>query len=89
MQSAEQRAEACRKAIAEINTTASGFDFTITASFGVTDTKTSGYDLGKLLADADNAAYASKDAGRNKVTLFKPKTVEQEVGKLDSSLNAF
>ncbi len=89
MQAAEQRAEACRKAISEINTSSTGFDFTITASFGVTDTKTSGYDLGKLLADADNAAYVSKDAGRNKVTLFKPKTIEKEAVKLDNSLNAF
>jgi diguanylate cyclase (GGDEF)-like protein len=89
MQAALQRAEACRKAIAEINTTDSGFQFNITASFGITDAKTSGYDLGKLLADADNAAYASKHAGRNEVTLFKKETVEQEVIKLDDSLNAF
>nr|WP_274620450.1 GGDEF domain-containing protein [Colwellia maritima] len=89
MQAALQRAEACRKAIAEINTTDSGFQFNITAGFGITDAKTSGYDLGKLLADADNAAYASKHAGRNEVTLFKKETVEQEVIKLDDSLNAF
>lgn len=89
MQAAFQRAEACRKAIAEINTADSGFEFNITASFGITDAKTSGYDLGKLLADADNAAYASKHAGRNEVTLFKKKTVEQDVIKLDDSLNAF
>ncbi len=50
MQAAEQRAEACRKAISEINTSSTGFDFTITASFGVTDTKTSGYDLGETFS---------------------------------------
>ncbi len=65
-----QRTEACRQAIAEINTANSGFDFTITASFGITDAKTSGYELEKLLADADSAAYASKHAGRNQVTVY-------------------
>ena len=70
-QAAQLRAEAFRKAIAEINTAESGFEFTFTASFGVTDAKTSGYDLEKLLADADSAAYTSKHAGRNQVTVFQ------------------
>ena len=65
------RAEACRQAIADINTADSGFDFSITASFGVTDVKTSSFDLDKLLADADSAAYASKRGGRNQVSLFQ------------------
>ncbi len=77
-QAALKRAEACRKAIAAIITTDSGFDFTITASFGVTDDKISGYDLEKLLADADSATYVSKHTGRNKVTLFQP----EKQGKL-------
>lgn len=89
IQAAIQRAEACRKAIAEINTAESGFDFTITASFGVTDAKTSGYELEKLLADADSAAYDSKHAGRNEVTIFKHKTNEKKMVKLDDTLNAF
>jgi diguanylate cyclase (GGDEF)-like protein len=71
-QSALHRAEACRKAIAEINTEESGFNFSITASFGITDTKTSSYVLDKLLADADSATYSSKHIGRNQVTLFQP-----------------
>lgn len=66
------RAEACRKAIANINTADSGFEFSITASFGVTDVKTSSFELEKLLADADSAAYASKRDGRNQVSLFQP-----------------
>jgi diguanylate cyclase (GGDEF)-like protein len=74
---AQLRAEACRKAIAEIDTTDSGFDFTITASFGITEAKTSGYELDKLLADADSAAYASKHAGRNQVTIFEQKQTEE------------
>lgn len=63
-------AEQCRKEIAEIDSTPSGFDFTITASFGVTCAKTSGYTLETLLANADQAMYKSKNNGRNRVTLF-------------------
>lgn len=88
--SAYQRAETYRQAIADINTKESGFDFNITASFGVTDTKTSGYDLEKILADADSAAYSSKYAGRNQVTIFQAKTQkEKNSTELDSSRNAF
>ena len=91
-QAALKRAEACRKAIAEINTKECGFDFIITASFGITDAKTSGYELEKLLADSDSATYASKDIGRNKVTLFQPETIAEKVvkiGKLDDSRHTF
>lgn len=78
------RAEACRAAIEAIITEESGCEFTITASFGVTDVKRSGYDLDKLLADADMAAYASKHAGRNRVTLHQVPN-ESKVEKLDSA----
>ena len=67
---AMMRAEACRVAIEEIVTEKSGHDFTITASFGVTDAKRSGFDLDKLLADADFSAYRSKHSGRNQVFKF-------------------
>ena len=80
------RAEACRAAIEAIITEESTHDFTITASFGVTDAKRSGFTLDKLLADADMAAYASKNAGRNRVTLFEvPQTDKPK--KLDNSWN--
>lgn len=80
------RAEACRAAIEAIITEESTHDFTITASFGVTDAKRSGFTLDKLLADADMAAYASKNAGRNRVTLFEvPQTDKPK--KFDNSWN--
>jgi diguanylate cyclase (GGDEF)-like protein len=80
------RAEACRAAIEEIITEESGCEFSITASFGVTDLKRSGFTLDKLLADADMAAYASKNAGRNRVTMFEvPETNQPK--KLDNSWN--
>lgn len=69
-----KRAESCRYAIEKIATKESGFEFTITASFGISDAKTSGYKLDKLLADADCAAYAAKRAGRNQVTLYSAET---------------
>ena len=78
------RAEACRAAIEEIITEESGCEFSITASFGVTNVKRSGFELEKLLADADFAAYASKNNGRNRVTLFEVPTNDAEE-KLDSS----
>ncbi len=65
------RAEACRAAIEAIITQASGYEFTITASFGVSDVCLSGFNLDKLLADADAAAYQSKHAGRNRVTVHQ------------------
>ncbi|PKG83193.1 GGDEF domain-containing protein [Colwellia sp. 75C3] len=78
------RAEACRAAIEAITTEASGCDFTITASFGVTDAQRSGFTLEKLIGDADFAAYESKHADRNRVTMFTaPEKTETE--KLDTS----
>jgi diguanylate cyclase (GGDEF)-like protein len=78
------RAEACRIAIESIITEESGHDFAITASFGVTDVKRSGFDLDTLLADADMAAYDSKKSGRNKVTVHQVPFKDSE-DKLDSS----
>lgn len=77
------RAEACRVAIEEIITEASGYDFSITASFGVTDAKRSGFELDKLLADADMAAYDSKNNGRNRVTIHQ--VPENKPEPLDNS----
>lgn len=62
--------EQCRAAINQIDTSSTGNDFLITASFGVTSTAISGYDYKDLLNDADAAMYSAKRAGRNQVTLF-------------------
>lgn len=78
------RAEECRAAIAAISSTESGRNFSITASFGVTNAKSSGYNLDKLLADADHATYTSKHAGRNQVTVHQDKPTEQNE-KLDTT----
>lgn len=79
IEAAVLRAEACRAAIENTITEESGNDFSITASFGVTDVTRSGFNLEKLLTDADFAAYESKHAGRNRVTVFEPQ--KDETGK--------
>jgi diguanylate cyclase (GGDEF)-like protein len=63
-------AEICRNAIENIDTFESDHEFKITASFGVTDSSTSGYTLERLFAGADAALYYSKEHGRNQVYRF-------------------
>jgi diguanylate cyclase (GGDEF)-like protein len=60
-------AEKCRKAIEKVDTTSSGHQFTLTASFGVSDSSVCGYEFTKLFAGADRALYQAKDLGRNRV----------------------
>ncbi len=68
----------CRKAISDINTLdGSKHDFEVSASFGITTSKISGYDYTKLMTHADNALYYSKENGRNRITIFHPYTVKQ------------
>ena len=45
----------------------SGHQFTLTASFGVSDPSICGHEFTKLLAGTDRALYQAKDLGRNKV----------------------
>jgi len=54
-----------------------GHRFSITASFGVTDTSMSGYDLAKLLSHADLVLYRAKREGRNRVRVFARDTAMQ------------
>lgn len=65
------RAEACRVAIENIISKTSGSNFSLTASFGVTDIKRSGFRLTDLLKDADGAMYVAKNTGRNQVMMFE------------------
>ena len=46
-------------------------DSVVTASFGVATTAVCGYGLTSLLAHADNALYAAKHAGRNRVSVHR------------------
>ncbi|NVJ67134.1 MAG: GGDEF domain-containing protein [Gammaproteobacteria bacterium] len=67
LQKAVEIAENCRKAIEAIDTTGSGHKFSISASFGVTTSKVSGFELSKLIGDADKIMYQAKAAGKNQV----------------------
>ena len=65
-------AEICRDAIAAIDTSDIGIKFPLSASFGVSGSDTSGYQLKQLLADADHAMYRAKEAGRDQVAQYRP-----------------
>ena len=67
---ARQRCEQLRAAIATITADAGGASSTVSASFGVAATASSGYELRQLLAHADAALYRAKYAGRNCVVLY-------------------
>ena len=67
-------AEMCRKAIENIDTKETGFDFSITASFGVSDSNICQHDFDKLYGCADAALYQSKSHGRNQVYQFEENT---------------
>lgn len=73
------RAEQIRAAIA---TAASGDDapcIPISASFGVATITRSGYELRKLLVDADDALYCAKREGRNRVSVCDDTQPRQRV----------
>ncbi|WP_306520183.1 GGDEF domain-containing protein [Rheinheimera sp.] len=64
-------AEILRDVIEKIDCSGSGHPIKTSASFGVTSTDLSGYELRQLFRDADIALYLSKNQGRNRVTLFE------------------
>ncbi len=67
LEKATEIAESCRKAIEDVDTIESGHKFHISASFGVTTSKISGYEFSKLIGDADKIMYQAKAAGKNQV----------------------
>jgi diguanylate cyclase (GGDEF)-like protein len=59
-----------RAAIDTISVDTGNTSSTVSASFGVAASASSGYELRQLLAHADAALYRAKYAGRNCVVLF-------------------
>ncbi len=80
-----EMAEKCRVALGSIDTHHSGHDFTLSASFGVTQNTGSDLSLDPMLQRADNAVYSGKAQGGNKVVVadksmskpFKPRPLSQ------------
>lgn len=70
LEAAHERAEQLRAAIAALHGPDGEFAFPVSASFGVGSTRLSGYELRQLIADADEALYRAKAAGRDRVELF-------------------
>lgn len=71
IRTARRLADDCRIRLAGIDTVDSGSTFQVTASFGVTTTHVSGYDLTRLLSHADRALYRAKRGGRNRVKVYE------------------
>lgn len=64
--------EQCRQSIMAIKTQeGTGYDFQISASFGVTTSELSGYNYSDLMRAADKALYVAKHNGRNQVAVFE------------------
>lgn len=62
------RAEELRGAVAGF--AHAGVEITVTASFGVASTRRSGFELRRLMIDADAALYEAKRRGRNCVEMY-------------------
>lgn len=71
-----ERAEQLRMTIASITAYQGNSKATVSASFGIATTQTSGHGLGQLLAHADAALYAAKRSGRNCVLAHGDQTAE-------------
>ena len=69
MEAARKRAEELRCAI--VDSVRAEPDIAVSASFGTTSTRESGYDLRQMLLDADSALYQAKRSGRNRVQVFE------------------
>ena len=64
------RADLIRMAIASVSDGEGAAGISVSASFGVSSTDQSGYNLRQLLIHADKALYAAKHEGRNRVVVF-------------------
>lgn len=68
-----QKVEAMRLAIEKLDTSASGVNLQVTASFGISNSLESGYDPAMLLTHADLALFKAKNKGRNQTVVYHEK----------------
>jgi diguanylate cyclase (GGDEF)-like protein len=80
LKAATRVAEDCRVRLSRIDPLPSGYTFPISASFGVSSSTASGYDLDKLLSHADQMLYRAKREGRNRVHTYAPETSAELTG---------
>jgi diguanylate cyclase len=81
LSAAARVAEDCRSKLAQLDTRDTGYTFVATASFGVTSTAQSGYDLSRLLSHADQMLYRAKSEGRNRVCSYTSDTAADQRSK--------
>ena len=72
-ESAFTLAERMRQDIASVFHTINGFQIRVSISIGVSHSKGASNTLDRLLSEADQAVYASKNMGRNKVVMWTEK----------------
>ena len=70
LEEARKQAEQLRRTMSGVQTEHRGATVTASASFGVTSSTVSGYELTRLLAHADAALYRAKRAGRDCVMAY-------------------
>ena len=63
-------AEQFRLSVASLSNPDTGMGFPVSASFGVSSTRSSGYNLRQLIIHADSAMYRAKELGRSRVEMF-------------------
>ncbi len=73
------RVEQMRAAVASVALGEDAPGVTISASFGISSAANSGYELRKLMSDADEALYQAKRDGRNRVSLSDRRDVQMSL----------
>ncbi|MFC3194140.1 GGDEF domain-containing protein [Marinicella sediminis] len=68
--------EQLRVTIEQLDCDDSGAELTVSASFGVTSSGTSGYKLAMLLTHADIALFEAKNKGRNQIKVYDQQPVK-------------
>jgi len=79
------RAEEIRQAIAEVPLDRDAGHVMVTASLGVASAERSGYNLHRLMVDADDALYRAKREGRNRVATASSAASGRAPGDLEIS----
>jgi diguanylate cyclase (GGDEF)-like protein len=79
------RAEEIRQAIAEVPLDRDAGHVMVTASLGVASAERSGYNLHRLMVDADDALYRAKREGRNRVATASSASSGRAPGDLEIS----